>query len=274
MRSICLIFVLALACLGQAAGATESPLRQLQTANDDKGWEGVGRLNLGNHGFCTGALIAPDLVLTAAHCVFDKATGKQLDVGGIEFLAGLRNGRAEAYRGVREGVVHPRYRYEDPDRINRVAYDLALLRLERPIRLPGVTPFATAPRPRKGDEVAVVSYAQDRAEAPALQDVCHMLAGRPGILMLSCKVNFGSSGSPVFIFRNGTPEIVAIVSSKAEVEGKQVALSSSLDATLAMMKSRLDQGIGVFGRSSPFARLFSGDGARSTDEGGAKFVRP
>ncbi|MHC0053513.1 trypsin-like serine peptidase [Actibacterium sp. D379-3] len=262
----------ALLCGPLAAVRAESPLRALSSTDDGKGWQGVGRLNLGIHGFCTGALIAPDMVLTAAHCMYDKDTGRPYDMGEIEFLAGWRNGRAEAYRGIRRGVVHPRYNYVDSDRVSRVAYDLALLKLDRSIRLPGVQPFATATRPRKGEEVGVVSYAQDRSEAPSLQEVCHVLAGRPGILMLSCSVDFGSSGAPVFTFRDGVPEIVSVVSSKADVEGKPVSLGVSLGHSLELLQGRLDAGETVFSNTQPAVRRFGLEGARGS--GGAKFLRP
>ncbi|MBB4022562.1 MULTISPECIES: trypsin-like serine peptidase [Actibacterium] len=272
MRGYLTLMLLVLALCGSALQAQESTLRSLQTANDGKGWEAVGRLNIGTRGFCTGALVAPDLVLTAAHCLYDKSTGRQVSLEDLEFLAGWRNGRAEAYRRVRRVVEHPRYSFATADRVDRVAYDLALVELERPIRLTGVTPFDTARRPRKGDEVGVVSYAEDRAEAPSLQEVCHVLAGRAGVLMLSCSVNFGSSGAPVFTFEDGVPRIVSVVSSKAEVGDRPVALVASLAGSLDLMRSRLAAGEGQTADSLPLARRFSQDGVRSA--GGAKFVRP
>ncbi|MEO6300984.1 MAG: S1 family peptidase, partial [Paracoccaceae bacterium] len=43
--------------------ADQTPLRRLLTLNDNRGWEAVGKLVLGDRGFCTGALISPQLVL-------------------------------------------------------------------------------------------------------------------------------------------------------------------------------------------------------------------
>ncbi|GAW34666.1 glutamyl endopeptidase precursor [Roseovarius sp. A-2] len=267
MLRSCLVTLLVM--LAGSGAAEDSRLERLDVGDEARQWEAVGRLELAGRGFCTGALVAPDLVLTAAHCLYEKATGARIDPARIEFMAGWRNGRAAAYRTVRRAVIHPDYDFDAEVTANRVRNDLALLELHHPIKNTRVTPFETDERPRKGQEIGVVSYAKGRAEAPSLQNVCKVKARQQGVLIMSCDVDFGSSGAPVFSFEGGQPRIVSVVSAMAEVDGSKVSLGTQLLAPLQTLRAALDAGQGVFQDAAP--KTFTLGERRDT---GAKFARP
>ena len=262
------------------AQEAETPLIRLETGEASRGWEGVGRLDIGETGFCTAALIRDRLILTAAHCVYDR-NGRPVDAANLTFSAGLRGGRAEATRGVRRFVAHPDYVYTGRTaRADGVAMDIAVLELDRPIRLSRVQPFPVATDPRPGDRIGVVSYGRDRANAASLQEVCSVVGRQNGVVILTCEVEQGSSGSPVFTLVDGRPRIVSVVSAMAEMAGAQVALGTSLNEPLAELLRHFES----VGPANPGGeQRFVAQGARNDtgakfvsnrSDTGAKFVRP
>ncbi len=269
VRSFFILLALALSAVPATAQDRADGLESLDTRQATEGWEAVGRLDINGHGFCTAALIGDRLALTAAHCVFDRYN-RPIPANQFMFQAGLRNGRADATRGVINVIPHPGYHPDGPTaRLDGVANDVALLELAQPIRYAGVQPFSVASEPLRGDQVAIVSYGKDRSEVPSLQRSCSVLSRLGGTLVMDCAAEFGSSGAPVFRVENGRAQIVSVVSAVGESGGSVVSLGTALEEplqTLLLAHAELEgpQVIGAERRISVGER----------HDTGAKFIRP
>ena len=254
-----LILILIAISFGSVASA-QSDLRQLTTADQVKAWSGVGRLDVKTRSerrFCSGALISPTHVLTAAHCVTHSKTGAIFNPSDVEFLAGWRDGRASAYGRARRIVVHPEYSPATTVSDKEVSTDLAIVELALPMNTNGIRPFEREDQPSVGRKLMVVSYAHDRSDAPSIQEECHVLAHRTGVIVASCSADFGASGAPIFVVQDGVPKIASVVSAKAKMNGKDVSFGVSLGAPLNALLQELSQTSAVFKSKKPGGSLAS-----------------
>ena len=177
-------------------------------------------LIVGSRGnFCTGAALAPDLVLTAAHCVLPGA-----DYKIVEYDAA----RQPQLRAVARVSPHPKFSLQTM-LAHRATADVALLKLAAPLK--GVTPaalhgpgFTVAP----GDTFIVagqgVAARHDGKSGGTVRAAQLTATGKPGTLQIRLhdpatkgeKAGLGActgdSGAPVFRAVGGRPVIVGLVS--------------------------------------------------------------
>lgn len=249
-----------------AVAHAETALVGLTRSEQVSPWKAVGRLDMRNGGYCTATLIAPDLVLTAAHCTFETS-GKGLRPEDLTFRAGYVEGRVAQERKVVQIARPKNYGYKSKNTAARIANDVALLRLGTPIPTHVISPFVVEPRALQRGEVTVVSYGRGRDTLPSLQATCAVLRSFKGVMVMNCDTTFGSSGAPVFR-RDGTRIwIASLISGSATIGGVRRTTGMALPALVAELRATL-----VAEAVAPPARQKRITVGTRTG-GGAKFIR-
>jgi len=195
MRLICaLLLCWASAGLAQTAGLNPGPDPRLPVPTAHPPWHAVALLEAEGIGICTGAMVAPAMLLTAAHCLKDAAGTALLPPARLRVTLSGTEARGVALR-VGAGF--------DPAREAPWASDWALVSLNAPIGAGRVLPLLRE-TPPAGSILSLPGFQRDAPGALLVDPACRYLGlrrieGEGVMLAHDCAGTTGSSGGPLLL---------------------------------------------------------------------------
>jgi protease YdgD len=178
-----------------------------------RGFVAVGHINVAGFSSrrqCTGTLVAPDRVVTAAHCLVHPRTGKPLPIGQIHFVAGVKGSSHRAHAKAR--CVHfasPEFRPREV-RSDNLLGDMAQVILDRKLEVPPI-PILTEARVGRDHSLVHPSYPKDSRYKLVAHSGCGVLGVTNGLWLTNCDTSFASSGGPVIAEVGGKPHLAAVM---------------------------------------------------------------
>ncbi|MCP4679710.1 MAG: trypsin-like serine protease [Deltaproteobacteria bacterium] len=202
-------------------------------------WQGAVALFGGGGSMCTGTLIAPDVVLSAAHCVYlpYRNIDYTKDPGSLQILGGAKAGEV-VYSWAKEVVRNPSYN-------GMWGTDLSMILLEDPVTDVEPHKVRMKPGPAKGDEGVIVGYGTSTTYGDTETAGIHR-AGDTTVLRASgntfeignpaggCS---GDSGGPVFTMQDGEWVVTGVAST---VSGQCSATSGTNEVNVAAFRTWIE----------------------------------
>jgi protease YdgD len=210
--------VMALICGALLAGCAGKAPEPPTTPAAKPGWQAaVGRLEVkGSHQDCTGVLIRPDVVLTAAHCLHPKGVLVSADqVSFVSSSAGVA--KASGIALLAQGGEVPQ------GKIGRdlIPFDWAAIRIS-PLRTVSPIPIAPMTLDQAMNEIAAgakfysAGYGQGAKDRLRPHERCSLLPAESAELATiyftsSCVVRLGDSGGPVALVKGNKPQLIGLI---------------------------------------------------------------
>jgi hypothetical protein len=160
---------------------------------------------------CTATLIGPDLIITAAHCLFSDADVKtgsitfdfQTDCDGNR-LAGYNPRFHKLKRLVRTGGDDGEGGNRRPPGDTRPPLDYSIIQIETPGAGLGLPPIPLRPKAvplTTGEPLFIIHHRRGTTKKVSrypTDSTCIVQGEADGFVQFSCSVDFGSSGSSIF----------------------------------------------------------------------------
>lgn len=189
----------------QAIAPQNYPLQRKWVDSQQYPWRAIGRINLAGRGHCSGILVATDTVLTSAHCLWNKRTGRWYPAQYITFVAGAEKEEYQDYANASTYTIADGFKADQLANPATIKHDWALIKLEHPIgKKLGFLPIASNSDISQNHPLLQTGYRADRPYVLTVEDSCAIEAifDNQQVLQTSCHTLGGDSGGPTLIMKD------------------------------------------------------------------------